>query len=122
MAIALDNAQLYTSLEQKAVQIARLKDFTENIVESLNVGVLAVDLEGTVESWNSRMEQVFGVPRDAAVGQPLGSLLPAELAVGNCLARDDQERITSIYKHRLQTPGSFGHPECFDRAAGRQIR
>jgi len=80
VAIALDNSQLYSSLEQKASEIARLKDFSENIVESLNVGVLAVDLEGTVEAWNSRMEQVFGVPRDAAVGQPLGSLLPAELA------------------------------------------
>src|ERR1700757_2154934 len=38
LAIALDNAQLYTSLEQKAFEVARLKDFSENIVESLNVG------------------------------------------------------------------------------------
>ena len=43
VAVALDNAQLYSSLEQKAIEIARLKDFSENIVESLNVGVLAVD-------------------------------------------------------------------------------
>src|SRR5262249_34827592 len=46
LAIALDNSQLYTSLEQKAFEVARLKDFSENIVESLNVGVLAVDLYG----------------------------------------------------------------------------
>jgi PAS domain S-box-containing protein len=104
VAIALDNSQLYSSLEQKASEIARLKDFSENIVESLNVGVLAVDLEGTVEAWNSRMEQVFGVPRDAAVGQPLGSLLPAELA-SEIASRDDQEQITGIYKHRLQSQG-----------------
>jgi PAS domain S-box-containing protein len=104
VAIALDNSQLYSSLEQKASEIARLKDFSENIVESLNVGVLAVDLEGTVEAWNSRMEQVFGVPRDAAVGQPLGSLLPAELA-SEIASRDDQEQITGIYKHRLQRQG-----------------
>ncbi|HEX4546065.1 MAG TPA: PDZ domain-containing protein, partial [Candidatus Acidoferrum sp.] len=58
VAVALDNAQLYSSLEQKALEIARLKDFSENIVESLNVGVLAVDLYGIVESWNSRMEQL----------------------------------------------------------------
>jgi len=104
VAIALDNSQLYSSLEQKASEIARLKDFSENIVESLNVGVLAVDLEGTVEAWNSRMEQVFGVPRDAAVGQPLGSLLPAELA-SEIASRDDQEQITGIYKHRFQRQG-----------------
>jgi len=104
VAIALDNSQLYSSLEQKASEIARLKDFSENIVESLNVGVLAVDLEGTVEAWNSRMEQVFGVPRDAAVGHPLGSLLPAELA-SEIASREDQEQITGIYKHRLQRQG-----------------
>jgi len=104
VAIALDNSQLYSSLEQKASEIARLKDFSENIVESLNVGVLAVDLEGMVEAWNSRMEQVFGVPRDAAVGQPLGSLLPADLA-SEIASRDDQEQITGIYKHRLQSQG-----------------
>src|SRR6202021_81628 len=76
VAVALDNAQLYSSLEQKALEIARLKDFSENIVESLNVGVLAVDLEGIVESWNTRMEQLFGVARQDAGGRPLPSLLP----------------------------------------------
>ncbi len=69
VAVALDNAQLYSSLEQKALEIARLKDFSENIVESLNIGVLAVDLTGIVESWNTRMEQLFGVPRAEAVGR-----------------------------------------------------
>src|SRR5260370_31954725 len=80
VAVALDNAKLYRSLEQKALEIARLKDFSENIVESLNIGVLAVDLSGIVESWNTRMEQLFGVTRAEAVGRKLDSLLPAELS------------------------------------------
>jgi two-component system, NtrC family, sensor kinase len=104
VAIALDNAQLYTSLEQKAVQVARLKDFSENIVESLNVGVLAVDLEGMVEAWNSRMEQLIGVTRSNAVGQPLDTILPPEL-VQEIAARGDQEQVTGIYKHRLNHQG-----------------
>src|SRR4029077_13816350 len=97
VAVALDNAQLYNSLEQKALEIARLKDFSENIVESLNVGVLAVDLSGIVESWNTRMEQLFGVPRQDAVGARLDALLPAELAT-EIAARRDEEQITGIYK------------------------
>jgi two-component system, NtrC family, sensor kinase len=104
VAIALDNSQLYTSLEQKAIEIARLKDFSENIVESLNVGVLAVDLEGLVESWNTRMESLFGVARQQAVGRPLNSLLPEELA-REITARGDEELITGIYKQRLQHLG-----------------
>jgi two-component system, NtrC family, sensor kinase len=106
VAVALDNAQLYSSLEQKALEIARLKDFSENIVESLNVGVLAVDLEGIVESWNTRMEQLFGVARQEAVGRQLSSLLPGELA-HEIAARGDQEQITGIYKQRLQHHGKL---------------
>src|SRR5215831_7146024 len=104
LAIALDNSQLYTSLEQKAFEVARLKDFSENIVESLNVGVLAVDVYGTVEAWNSRMEQLFHVSRVDAVGQPLDRLLPSEL-VQEISARGDGEQITGIYKQRLQHQG-----------------
>jgi two-component system NtrC family sensor kinase len=104
LAVALDNAQLYSSLEQKALEIVRLKDFSENIVESLNVGVLTVDLEGSVESWNTRMEQLFGVPRQEALGQPLAALLPAELAA-EILARAGDEQVSGIYKHRLQHRG-----------------
>jgi PAS domain S-box-containing protein len=104
VAIALDNSQLYTSLEQKATEIARLKDFSENIVESLNVGVLAVDLAGLVESWNTRMEQLFGVAREYAVGHQLNSLLPEELSK-EINARSDDELITGIYKQRLHHLG-----------------
>ena len=43
--IAIQNARLYASLEQKVAEYERLKDFNENIVESISVGVLAVDLE-----------------------------------------------------------------------------
>jgi PAS domain S-box-containing protein len=106
VAVALDNAQLYSSLEQKALEIARLKDFSENIVESLNVGVLAVDLEGLVESWNTRMEQLFGVARQEAVGRQLNSLLPEELG-REITARGDLEQITGIYKQRLQHQGKL---------------
>jgi two-component system, NtrC family, sensor kinase len=104
VAVALDNAQLYTSLEQKASEIVRLKDFSENIVESLNVGVLAVDLLGVVESWNTRMEQLFGVSRQNAVGQSLNAVLPDELA-SEIASRGDEEQVSGIYKQRLQHQG-----------------
>jgi two-component system NtrC family sensor kinase len=106
VAVALDNAQLYNSLEQKALEIARLKDFSENIVESLNVGVLAIDLGGIVESWNSRMEQLFGVVRQDAVGRQLHSLLPGELA-SEIAVRKDEEQVTGIYKQRLHHQGKY---------------
>jgi PAS domain S-box-containing protein len=104
VAIALDNSQLYSTLEQKAAEVARLKDFSENIVESLNVGVMAVDLNGTVDAWNSRMEQLIGVSRTDAVGRLFSGLLPAEL-VQEIEAQGDDEKVTGIYKQRLEYRG-----------------
>ena len=43
--IALQNASLYARLEEKISEFERLKEFNENIVESINVGILAIDLE-----------------------------------------------------------------------------
>jgi len=101
VAIALDNSQLYSSLEQKAAQVERLKDFSENIVESLNVGVLAVDLEGRVESWNTQLEQLIGVPRSDAVGRRLDEVLAADL-VAEIAAHESDERVSSLYKFHLR--------------------
>jgi len=101
LAIALDNAQLYNSLEQKAVQIERLKDFSENIVESLNVGVLALDLQGAVESWNTQLELLLGVARQQAVGRQVEQVLPPEL-MAEIAARAGDERISSLYKFHMR--------------------
>jgi PAS domain S-box-containing protein len=107
VAIALDNAQLYSSLEHKALQIERLKDFSENIVESLNVGVLAVDLDGRVESWNTQLEQLIGVPREEAVNRRLEEVLPAGL-VAELAARSEEDRVSSLYKFPLRTRAGRG--------------
>ncbi|MCP5119400.1 MAG: PAS domain S-box protein [bacterium] len=78
--IAIENARLYHSLESKVAQYERLKDFSENIVESINVGILAADLNDRVESWNTQIERLTGIPRDVAVGRSLAELFPAGLA------------------------------------------
>jgi two-component system, NtrC family, sensor kinase len=101
VAIALDNAQLYSSLEQKAIQIERLKDFSENIVESLHVGVLAAAHDGSIESWNSQLETLLGIPRVNAIGRKLSDLLPADL-VAEIEARSEEEHVSCLYKFHLK--------------------
>ena len=77
--IAIDNSRLYHSLQRKVEENERLREFNENIVESINVGILAADLEDRVESWNSRMEELTGIPRALALGKRLQTLFPPEL-------------------------------------------
>ena len=101
VAIALDNAQLYSSLEQKARQIEHLKDFSENIVESMNVGVLAVDFEGRIEFWNNQLERSLGIERAEAVGHTIEEILSADL-VAEIASRSEEERVTNLYKFPLR--------------------
>ncbi len=101
--IAIQNAKLYCTLEQKIRDFERLKEFNENIVESINIGVLAVDLEDRVDSWNQQMETMFGVPREAALRQTLQSLFSAEFLTHFDRVRNERETHT-LYKFRLQLP------------------
>jgi hypothetical protein len=78
--IAIENATLYRSLQRKMEEYERLKEFSENIVESINVGILAADLDDRVESWNTQIEKLTGIPRQSAVGRKLAELFPADLS------------------------------------------
>ncbi len=115
IAMAVENARLYRSLAAKAEQYERLKEFSENIVESINVGILAADLDDRVESWNSRMEAMTGIEREAALGKTLSSVLPDSLAVHLAATRGDK-RVHQLYKFPLEpAPGAQDnghvHPE-----------
>jgi PAS domain S-box-containing protein len=95
--IAVDNSMLYRSLARKVEEYEKLKEFSENIVESINVGILAADLEDRVEHWNSQIEKLTGISRERALGRRLGELLPAEL----CLKLGDSG-VENIYKFVLK--------------------
>ncbi len=99
--IAVDNAMLYQSLARKADEYERLKEYSENIVESINVGILAADLEDRVESWNSRLERLTGISRSRAIGRPLRELLPSSLC-DQLEARAGESGVHSLYKYAMR--------------------
>jgi len=101
--IAIQNARLYASLEQKVSEYERLKDFNENIVESINVGVLAVDLQDRIDSWNSQMEVMYAKPRWQVVGRSLSEVFPAQFVEEFYRVRQNPG-IHNLYKFRLLTP------------------
>jgi PAS domain S-box-containing protein len=101
--IAIQNAQLYRRLEQKITEFERLKEFHENIVESIHIGIFAVDLEDRIESWNAQMEVMFARPRADALGLPLGAIFPADFVTRFDSVRGEQGTHT-LYKFRLALP------------------
>jgi PAS domain S-box-containing protein len=100
--IALQNASLYARLEKKIGEFERLKEFNENIVESINVGILALDLDDRIESWNAQMEAMYALSRAEAIGQPLQNVFPPEFIEVLEGFRNDQG-VHHLYKFRLTT-------------------
>ena len=60
VALALENAYLYDQVNLRAHELERLKDYSENIIESLTVGVAVLDQNGRVIGWNRVLEKSFG--------------------------------------------------------------
>ncbi len=107
VSIALENARLYESLEVKALEYQTLRDFNQNIIESINAGVIACSLEGRVESWNSAMVDLYGHEEAEVKGKKLSEILPPEL-LAELPKVAEPHRVVNLYKFPLSTPA---HPQ-----------
>jgi PAS domain S-box-containing protein len=107
-ATAIMNGQLYRSLHEKAEELRGLKEYNENILESLDSGIVVLDLEGRVVRWNRAMEALFGRERRDVLGRPLDTVLPESFleAMRGSLVLGDDEDIAHIYK--LHLPSADG--------------
>jgi hypothetical protein len=89
IATSLENARLYRQLHLKALELDRLRAFNENVLESLDDGLLVVDLSDRVVRWNSALEQLYGISRDEAVGRTLVEVFDPPFAEAIRAARRD---------------------------------
>jgi len=68
--------------EQKRMEkeIVELKNFNESIIESMEAGLLTIDLEGRITSLNRGGQNILGLKIDEVIGKPLTSVLqPSEV-------------------------------------------
>lgn len=110
VAVAIENSLLYKDQQERAGELKLLKEFNESIIESINVGLLAVDLEGRVTRLNSALEHILDLRRDAAVGKRVESLFSADFAetLNQVLGKDGWQlkEIRNIYKLHTATLGN----------------
>ena len=98
VATALENGRLYGQLQLKARELDRMRQFSENIVESLNDGLVVLDLDDRVVRWNAGMERLYGVSGDDAVGQELTTLFDQPFALRMQQAREEAPGGTVFYR------------------------
>ncbi|HZJ45105.1 MAG TPA: ATP-binding protein [Pyrinomonadaceae bacterium] len=102
VAVAIENSLLYKDQQARASELKLLKEFNESIIESINVGLLAVDLEGKVTRLNSALEHILDLRRDSAVGRYVHELFAEDFAdtLLQVLGKDGWQlkEIRNIYK------------------------
>ncbi len=107
VAVAIENSLLYRSEMEKAEELVRLKEFSENIIESVNVGILVVDFDGRITTWNSALEEVFGVARDRALGRSIDDIFDRDLieTIQNVIGQEGWaiRDTRHIYKYNAST-------------------
>jgi two-component system, NtrC family, sensor kinase len=110
VAVAIENSLLYQDQQERAAELKLLKEFNESIIESINVGLLAVDLEGRVTRLNSALEHILDLRRDAAVGRRVEDLFSEDFAdtLKQVLGKDGWrlKEIRNIYKLHTATRGN----------------
>jgi len=107
VAVAIENSLLYKDQQERASELKLLKEFNESIIESINVGLLAVDLEGRVTRLNSALEHMLDLRRDAAIGRRVEELFSEDFAdtLKQVLGKDGWrlKEIRNIYKLHTAT-------------------
>ncbi|MBI3762603.1 MAG: GAF domain-containing protein, partial [Chloroflexi bacterium] len=77
IALAVDNAQLFTSLGRHLSQILEMKQLQDNVFASIAAGVVTTEADGKVSLVNPAAERILGLPAIALVGQPAQVVLSA---------------------------------------------
>lgn len=80
VAVAIENSLLYQEQHERAAELELLKEFNESIVESVNVGLLAVDTEGLITRCNSALEEILEIEREEAIGQKVETVFAEDIA------------------------------------------
>jgi PAS domain S-box-containing protein len=77
VATAIENGRLYRQLHLKAEELGRMREFNDNILESLDDGLVVFDSSERIVRWNSALEHFYGVDRVEAVDATLSEVFDA---------------------------------------------
>src|SRR5437867_4626420 len=98
VATAIENGRLYRQLHLKAQEIGRMREFNENILESLDDGLVVFDTDERIVRWNRALETFSGVGRAKAIGQTLGEVFDRPFADALRGALRDRTEGATLYR------------------------
>jgi len=103
VATAIENGRLYRQLQLKAQELGRMREFNENILESLDDGLVVFDEDERIVRWNHALESFYGVTRADAIGTQLSDVFDERFVGALRAARDENPLGATLFKVPLQT-------------------
>ena len=73
----------YRTLEERAVQLINIQEYTDSILRSITAGVITVGPEGSVATANSAAERMLGMGESEMVPRTISALLADDGGLGN---------------------------------------
>ncbi|MBM3284534.1 MAG: PAS domain S-box protein, partial [Candidatus Aminicenantes bacterium] len=113
VALAIENAALYHQASIRTGELERLKDYSENIIESLTVGVAVLDKKGEIIGWNRVLEGIFGMSKQQVLGRDLQDVLGPKNYL-SLFPTDTQQDFRLLSEITLEMPE--GKKKIFDIA------
>jgi signal transduction histidine kinase len=77
--LSVENASLYSELKTQFDEINLLKEFNENIIENINLGIVVLTGLNIIKTWNNIMEQKFKIPAEKAINRKAHTIFGIEL-------------------------------------------
>jgi two-component system NtrC family sensor kinase len=79
LSLSVENASLYSELENQLNEINLLKEFNENVIENLNLGLVVLSTLNIIRAWNYFMELKFEVLREKALNKKAYTIFGPDL-------------------------------------------
>lgn len=76
IAVVIQSALLSRELERATREISILRNYSDSIIESIPVGIAAVDAGLRIVRWNTAMERITGKMKGLVFGKPVEEVLP----------------------------------------------
>jgi PAS domain S-box-containing protein len=108
VATAIENGRLYRQLHLKAEELGRMREFNENILESLDDGLAVFDLEERIVRWNRALEGFYGIAREDAIGRTLSEVFDQPFVTALDAARREHPYGATLYRVPLTARSGEG--------------
>lgn len=96
LSLSVENASLYSELKTQFDEINLLKEFNENIIENISLGIVVLTGLNIIKTWNDIMELKFKIPAAEAINKKAYTVFGSDVWKRIYDQKEDTSTITNV--------------------------